>query len=89
MAVHASRRSCFTIRVRVLRRDYTIDVDHIRGVGMVVPVCEKRDSKPEASADIYRLNRLSQKRHKKSHEEGISKFEQELKMRLRSATGTW
>ncbi|KAK4553843.1 hypothetical protein LTR86_009018 [Recurvomyces mirabilis] len=33
--------------------------------------------------------RVSQTRHKKAHEEGVTKFEQELKMRVRSATGTW
>ncbi|OTA24998.1 hypothetical protein BTJ68_12352 [Hortaea werneckii EXF-2000] len=33
--------------------------------------------------------RYSQTRYKKTHEEGLNKFEQELKTRVRSATGTW
>ncbi|KAK3617592.1 hypothetical protein LTR22_026689 [Elasticomyces elasticus] len=33
--------------------------------------------------------KYSQRHYKKSHDEGLSKFEQELKMRVRSATGTW
>lgn len=33
--------------------------------------------------------RWSQKRFKKHHDESVHKFEQELKMRVRSATGTW
>ncbi|KAK5118893.1 hypothetical protein LTR62_000104 [Meristemomyces frigidus] len=33
--------------------------------------------------------RVSQARHKTAHEEGVVKFERELKMRVRSATGTW
>lgn len=33
--------------------------------------------------------RVSQTRHKQMHEEGVNKFEKELKARLRSATNTW
>lgn len=33
--------------------------------------------------------KYSQKSYKKHHEAGLQKFEQELKMRVRSATGTW
>jgi hypothetical protein len=33
--------------------------------------------------------RHSQKQYRKNHDESVHKFEQELKMRVRSATGTW
>ena len=78
----------FALCLRLLCRHDPSDVDGIRRLGLVVQV---RRTCILASNDCSDMlsDRYSQRHYKQSHDEGLHKFEHELKMRVRSATGTW
>ena len=88
MAFREPEQSSVALRVRLLRCYDTLDAVRIRYLDLVVQVRHTSFRVSVGSTDLL-LNRHSQKDYKRSHEEGLSKFEQELKMRVRSATGTW
>lgn len=71
----------------LLRRHHSPHTSGLRGLDPVVQVSTRTGASLESV--LISCCRYSQTRYKKTHEEGLNKFERELKTRVRSATGTW